>query len=67
MYHPDELGESKRLYGWTDWYRFAREELGYAHHESAEYANVRFVEEQNRDVLRGDGPERSGQKRSGLS
>jgi hypothetical protein len=55
MYYPDELGDSKRLYGWTDWYRFARDELGYAHDESTVYANLRFVEEQNRDVLRGGG------------
>ena len=50
------------LHGWNDWYRFARTELGYAHDESAEYANVRFVEEQNRasrDDGRGGAPSRS--------
>jgi hypothetical protein len=50
--------QPKRPHGWSDWYRFARHELGYAHDESAEYANLRFVEEQNRDALRG-GADRS--------
>ena len=50
--NPDEPG---RPHGWNDWYRFARQELGYAHDESAEYANLRFVEEQNRETLRGGG------------
>jgi hypothetical protein len=45
--------QPKRPQGWNDWYRFAQRELGYAHDESAEYANLRFVEEQNRDALRG--------------
>jgi hypothetical protein len=48
-------GETDRPHGWNDWYRFARQELGFAHDESAEYANLRFVEEQNRDALRGGG------------
>ena len=47
--------DPQRPHGWTDWYRFARDELGFAHDESAEYANLRFVEEQNRDALRGGG------------
>jgi hypothetical protein len=58
-----EPAESKRPYGWTDWYRFAREELGYAHDESTEYANLRYVEDQNRIVLRGG---ENGQSRTGL-
>jgi hypothetical protein len=37
---------------WTAWYRFARDELGYGHEERVEYANLRFVEEQNRETLR---------------
>ena len=45
--------EPDRPQGWNGWYRFARDELGFAHDESAEYANLRFVEEQNRDALRG--------------
>ncbi len=49
--------EPMRPHGWTGWYRFARDELGLAHDESAEYANCRFVEEQNRDVLRDGGGE----------
>jgi hypothetical protein len=37
---------------WSDWYRFARDELGYEHGERVEYANLRYVEEQNRETLR---------------
>ncbi len=37
---------------WTAWYRFARDELGYEHEERVEYANLRFVEEENRETLR---------------
>lgn len=37
---------------WSEWYRFAREALGGTHDESVEYANLRFVEEQNRAALR---------------
>jgi hypothetical protein len=37
---------------WTAWYRFARDKLGYGHEERVEYANLRFVEDQNRETLR---------------
>ena len=37
---------------WNDWYRFARDKLGLLHEECTEYANLRFVEEQNRASLR---------------
>jgi histidinol phosphatase-like PHP family hydrolase len=37
---------------WTDWYRFAGDELGYEHDERVQYANLRYVEEQNRESLR---------------
>jgi hypothetical protein len=37
---------------WTAWYRFAKDELGYGYEERVEYANLRFVEEQNRETLR---------------
>jgi hypothetical protein len=37
---------------WAEWYRFAAEELGYGHDECVEYANLRYVEEQNREALR---------------
>jgi hypothetical protein len=40
---------------WNDWYRFARDELGYEHGERVEYANLRYVEEQNRETLRRSG------------
>jgi hypothetical protein len=42
---------SRRPRTWRDWYQFARLELGYEHTESVEYANHRFVEEQNRATL----------------
>ena len=42
---------SRTLREWSDWYHFARQELGYEHAESVDYANHRFVEEQNRAVL----------------
>jgi hypothetical protein len=41
----------QRLSEWIDWYRFARDVLGYAHDEAAVYANVRYVEELNRQML----------------
>jgi len=57
------MHDRQRLHGWNDWYWFARDQLGCAHDESVEYANVRFVEEQNRasgrDGGRGAGPSRS--------
>lgn len=39
--------------GWIAWYRFACETLGYGHREAASYANLRYVEEQNRLILAG--------------
>ena len=42
---------------WETWYRFALEELEVEHDEAVEYANTRYVEEQNRARLRGDRPE----------
>ena len=36
---------------WNDWYRLAREAHGYRHGEAVDYANRRFVEEQNRELL----------------
>jgi hypothetical protein len=39
------------LLAWTDWYRFAGDVLGYAGDESVEYANLRSVESQNRELL----------------
>ena len=38
---------------WESWYRFARDELGLERDEAIEYANARYVEEQNRARLRG--------------
>ena len=39
---------------WEAWYRLAREALACRHQEAIEYANLRFVEEQNHAMLRGD-------------
>jgi hypothetical protein len=37
---------------WTEWYRFARETLGLAPVEAADYATARYVEQENRARLR---------------
>lgn len=42
----------ERLTTWIDWYRFARDTLGFAHGEAVLYANVRFAEEANRNRRR---------------
>jgi hypothetical protein len=52
-----------RPHAWTDWYRFARDELGLDHDERVEYANLRFVEEQNRESLRRRSCERPSPRR----
>jgi len=38
---------------WEEWYRLARYALACSHHEAVQYANLRFVEEENRETLRG--------------
>jgi len=43
---------SARLTTWIDWYRFARRALALEHAEAADYATARYVEEQNRTLLR---------------
>jgi hypothetical protein len=37
---------------WDEWYRLARYALACSHREAVQYANLRFVEEQNREILR---------------
>jgi hypothetical protein len=49
---PNAAARPERPTAWNDWYLFAKVELGYAHDERVEYANHRYVEEQNRAVLR---------------
>jgi hypothetical protein len=39
------------LLDWNDWYRFAQDVLDYERDESVEYANLRSVESQNRELL----------------
>ena len=45
---PADAPKSK---SWEAWYRLARNTLQCLHEEAAEYANLRFVEEQNRVLL----------------
>jgi hypothetical protein len=40
---------------WEEWYRFALETLDYEHGEAVDYANARYVEEQNLARLRARG------------
>ena len=42
---------------WEEWYRLARYALACSHEEAVQYANLRFVEEQNRATLRSAGAE----------
>ena len=53
-----------RPHAWTEWYRFARDELGLDHGERVEYANLRYVEDQNRELLRGHGTTRTTTRRN---
>jgi hypothetical protein len=48
------MKQEKRLTSWIDWYRFARETLAYPQTEAVVYANLRYLEEQNRQRLRPD-------------
>jgi len=51
------MPDSSHPHSWDDWYGFAQKELGLLHDECVEYANLRYVEEQNRAVLRARGAE----------
>jgi hypothetical protein len=44
---------------WEQWYRLARYALACSHQEAVQYANLRFVEEQNRATLRAAEPPRA--------
>jgi len=44
--------EASGVKAWEEWYRLARYSLACRHEEAVQYANLRFVEEQNRAVLR---------------
>jgi hypothetical protein len=44
--------EGTRIRTWIDWYRFACRELGYGREEAAVFANLRHVEDENREALR---------------
>jgi hypothetical protein len=48
----EKLSPARRPHAWKEWYRFARDELDFGHDERVEYANLRYVEEQNRESLR---------------
>lgn len=45
--------DDPRLRTWLDWYRFARRQLEYTHGEAVVYANVRTVEDRNRQSAAG--------------
>jgi hypothetical protein len=49
MARPEQVSELK---AWEQWYRLARHSLACRHVEAVQYANLRFVEEQNRESLR---------------
>jgi hypothetical protein len=49
MARPEQASDLKV---WEQWYRLARYSLACRHEEAVQYANLRFVEEQNRDFLR---------------
>jgi hypothetical protein len=59
---PDTTLDGAAPKGWSRWYRFARDELGFLHDECVEYANLRFVEEQNRATLRAHGQDGVSQR-----
>jgi hypothetical protein len=44
--------EPQRLTTWIEWYRFARATLELPHVEASHYATARFLEEQNRELIR---------------
>ena len=44
--------EAAGVKAWEEWYRLARYSLACRHEEAVQYANLRFVEEQNRALLR---------------
>jgi len=65
----ENMADSTTPRAWNDWYRFARDKLGLLHEECIEYANLRFVEEQNRASLRArglDAPRAASRARPGL-
>jgi hypothetical protein len=49
MPRPEQASDLK---AWEQWYRLARHSLACRHEEAVQYANLRFVEEQNRALLR---------------
>ena len=50
--------EAAHVKAWEEWYRLARYALACRHEEAVQYANLRFVEEQNRASLRSRAAER---------
>ena len=55
MARPEDAAQAK---AWETWYRLARHSLACRHEEAVEYANLRYVEEQNRAMLRREGTNR---------
>ena len=55
MHDSPELHDSPEPKAWSEWHAFACAELDLGPEECIEYANLRFVEEQNRAQLRSRG------------
>lgn len=51
------MSEPRQPKAWSEWFRFASDELEYGTEESTEYANLRAVEEENREALRARTPQ----------
>jgi hypothetical protein len=58
------MEDAAQAKAWQEWYRLARHSLACRHEEAVEYANLRFVEQQNRAVLRRDATDRFAHRRS---
>ena len=46
------MSDGQRLTTWIEWYRFARRALELGQTEASSYATARYVEEQNRILVR---------------
>jgi hypothetical protein len=60
MAPADEAAHAK---AWEQWYRLARYALACEHEEAVQYANLRFVEEQNRASLRSHAAEQAAARK----
>ena len=49
---PRAMSSEPTLKTWSDWFRFARDQLGLRDQECVEYANLRFLEDENRSATK---------------